>query len=515
MNGLITPLATKDDYLGNLLAAPAPLGLDSVIRFDHATQRWHIWNGIRWRPDNTRAVYDLIRQQSAAWWAAADEDVTPDSTGDEVHKMCALMTDAGWFKVGRGDLRKMILPLGDTGKKDSVLKGLSGRAGIAMEGHEWNRHPWQLGCANGIVDLRDGGFARKGDPKDLVTLSTNVEYDPDAPSPTVFLQNLAEITAKSDGTPDPETAKHMLILLGYALWGDKDEEVFTQWPGTGRNGKGKLKDILLCVLGDYAGSLVPGFYTKPKWGAPESSAPRPDLLDVIGKRIMFESEPEGGDLNIERVKKHAGRDQERGRQLHSGAYITFVPSHLIVLLTNNVLKVDKVDPALEDRLLVYPFERRFDVDTTPPADPGRLDEMKAEAPGILALLVRACAAWHTESTSGTRHKVLRAAMTERMKLATGKYLAANDPLRSAIEAYFVRDQGAWESAQSLYATYCEWHAATVKEDPEVAGAFLTRAHFTGGLRNGLGLGESRHDHNTVRGFLGLRSKPFADRPVTE
>jgi putative DNA primase/helicase len=473
---------------------------------------WHIWNGLRWQPDRSRLIYELMRQLVDRWWHAAVDDVTPDSTGNPEERMCALMTDAGWFKTGRGDFRKNVLPVFDTAKKESILKSLSARIGIAMDGDEWDPNPWQLGCPNSIIDLRDGSFTSGGEPDDLMTLSTGIEYDPAAPTPAVFLQNLAEITAHADGTPDPETASHMLMLLGYSLYGDKTEEVFAQWTGTGRNGKGKLKDILLHVVGDYGKSLLPGFYTKSKWGPDKASAARPDLLTIVGKRIAFESEPEGGDLNIELIKKHSGRDVEGARDLYAkmGEYHQFVPSHLTVLLTNNVLRVDKVDPALEDRLLVYPFDRRFEKDGIPPADPGRLDEMKAEATGILALLVQQCAAWYrsTHPEIGQVVLVLKGTMTERMKAATGKYLAANDPLRAAIEAYFVRESSAWESLAGLYSTYQEWHAA--EDDPYVAGTMLSKAEFIKGLRMGLGLVEVRH-HGGTRGFAGIRSLPFANR----
>jgi phage/plasmid-associated DNA primase len=499
-------LTRHDDSLADILAVQPPIGIGDIVRYDHSSLNWHTWDGIIWRPDTTQKVHNLIRKRAAAWYAASDNDVEPNYGGDEAEQLCALLTDAGWFRGGRGELRKMLLPLGDMAKKDSVLRSLAIRDGIAMEGDEWDRNPWQLGCANGIVDLRDGSFTHKGDPKDLVTRSTGIDFDPEAPTPETFLRNLAEITAQADGTPDPDTAKHLLVLLGYSLWGDKTEEVFSQWPGTGRNGKGKLKDIILHVLGDYAGSLVPGFYTMSKFGSPTSNAARPDLLDILGKRIMFESEPEGGDLNIERVKKHSGRDQERARNLYSRKFVTFVPSHLTVLLTNNVLKVDKVDPALEDRLLVYPFERRFDVNTEPPADPNRLDEMKAEAQSVLALLVYACVAWYTETHTGTPHKMLQAAVTERMKVAAGKYLAANDPLRAAIGASFVRDPDAWETIAGLFDTYCEWYRQAITDDPDQVLKQLSRVDFARGLRNGLGLVETRHDHGKARGFVGIRSK---------
>jgi P4 family phage/plasmid primase-like protien len=512
-----TLLTSRDDNLGDLLAAPAALGLGNAIRYDHSRQQWYAWSGIRWQADRAR-VFDLVRRLTFAWWRASDEDLSPSSLGNEDERLCALLTDAGWLKRP-GDFRKALMPLFDTAKKESVLRGLANREGFAMHGDEWDRNAWQLGCANGIVDLRDGSFSPVGDPSDLITLSTGIEYDPDAPTPCVFLQNLAEITAEADGTPDPETANHLLKLLGYALWGDKSEEVFAEWIGHGGNGKGKLKDILLYVLGDYAHSLPPGFYTQPKWGAPPASAPRPELLDIQGKRIAFDSEPEGGELNIWRIKKHAGRDQEKARDLYGKRenYVAFIPSHLIVLLTNDVLKVDKVDPALERRLLVYPFDRRFDMDTEPVADTGRLDAMKAEARGILKLLVYACGIWYREGLAdgAKRRLVFRPTLTERMKLATGAYLAANDPFRAAIESHFVRDGKAWEGTTSLYQTYQDWYAQALRDDPDSAGKMLTRLDFKARIVSGYGLVEKRRGDNKLRGFGGIRSKPFADRPTNQ
>ena len=47
----IVHLTNKDDYLAAMLALPSPLGLGDVVRFDHSTGLWHIWNSFRWAPD--------------------------------------------------------------------------------------------------------------------------------------------------------------------------------------------------------------------------------------------------------------------------------------------------------------------------------------------------------------------------------------------------------------------------------------------------------------------------------
>jgi hypothetical protein len=102
-----------------------------------------------------------------------------------------------------------------------------------------------------------------------------------------------------------------------------------------------------------------------------------------------------------------------------------------------------------------------------------------------------------------------------MKLATGAYLAANDPFRAAIESHFVRDGKAWEGTTSLYQTYQDWYAQALRDDPDSAGKMLTRLDFKARIVSGYGLVEKRRGDNKLRGFGGIRSKPFADRPTNQ
>ena len=122
------PLRTnRDDHLADLLIE---CGIRDDVRYDHLHQRWLVCNGVRWRPDTRRQVYDLVRDYAVRLMEAAENRQSP------------------------GEFRKMILPLFDTSKKETVLKSLSARKGIAMSGDEWDRDPFLIGFDNGVLDLR-------------------------------------------------------------------------------------------------------------------------------------------------------------------------------------------------------------------------------------------------------------------------------------------------------------------------------------------------------------------------
>jgi putative DNA primase/helicase len=416
-------------------------------------------------------------------------------------------------KVTKDDVKLMASIL-NTAKKRSVLDALASYPGIAMTGDEWDRNWWQLGVRNGVVDLRDLTFTPKGDPDDLITKSAGADWDStltDADAP-VFMANLAEITARADGTPDPDAMEHLLLVLGYALFGALFEEIFEEWVGHGRNGKGKLKDIVLHVFGDYGMTLPAGFYMVSRDGPPDSARPRPELLKIMGIRIGFDSEPEGGRLNDQRLKKHSGGDEDTARNLHDKHYVTFLPTHLTVILTNNVLKLENVDPAIESRLIVRPFDRRFDVDTDPPADTARLARMKRESSAILGILARRAARyWQLAKPQagedGTRI-VIKANMPDRIRLAGQLNLAESDRFRAALAEAFIRDPEAFSSQDELHRKYTEWFKDPETDDP---GTWLSKPDLMKKLR-GAGFEEGRRKSGTVRGFVGIRPNNAMDLP---
>lgn len=103
--------------------------------------------------------------------------------------------------------------------------------------------PYLLGVRNGVVDLRNGTL-RSRLPQDMIYHVCDVEYDPGAPT------DLIESVVKSLMADDLEMVDYIQKLLGYAISGEKKEEIFVILAGTGENdGKSILTEMLRLILG--------------------------------------------------------------------------------------------------------------------------------------------------------------------------------------------------------------------------------------------------------------------------
>jgi putative DNA primase/helicase len=85
---------------------------------------------------------------------------------------------------------------------------------------------WLLNCANGTVDLRTGAL-RPHQPKDLLTKSTGVPYDPEARCPR-FKRFLLEIM-----NGNRQMVRFLRRALGYSLTGDVREQCLFLPHGSG------------------------------------------------------------------------------------------------------------------------------------------------------------------------------------------------------------------------------------------------------------------------------------------
>jgi phage/plasmid-associated DNA primase len=188
------PASPRDDYFAGLLAEPSnERGIGDKVRFDHSTQLWHIWNGIRWAPDRTTEVFDLIRQCVFQWISDAE---------------------------GSGHDIKPLLPMLDYGRKVAVLKTLASMPGIAMTGDEWDQDPYLMGFNNGVLDLATLTLDTAPDPNLLISRSTGVDWDPNAD----FKPFYAFIDDIMGG--DPDLTDYLLRMLGYSMLGTNREQKF-------------------------------------------------------------------------------------------------------------------------------------------------------------------------------------------------------------------------------------------------------------------------------------------------
>ncbi len=412
----VVHLTSRDDYFAAMLAQPSPLGIGDRVRFDHSTSLWHVWNGVRWAPDETTYVYELIRERLVGEWLPSKViNQTPDSM-------------------------KVFYALHDSGKKASVLKMLASMPGIAMKGDEWDQHPNLLGFENGILDLSTLTLDPNPSPDLLISRSTGVAWDPNADfGPfTSFVDDIM--------SHDPDMVEYLLRVLGYSVLGTNREQKFWMWVGGGSNGKGVLARTVAKALGDYAATPPDTLYMRTKYGSASSDKPRPELLKLQGARFTYMSEPQGGQFNEEMLKAHSGNDFIEARSLYSKTFKTFQPTHKIVFLTNNPPRTEDVGPSMQRRVRIIWFMEDY-------RDPSRDDkglEDRLKEPQNLQGALRALAV--------AANLYLKDGLSEPQKVVdwSRQYIEENDPITAFVADVCVTDQNASAQSGPFYKAFDAW-----------------------------------------------------------
>lgn len=399
--------------------------LERQFIYDHTAQRWHHWEadtGI-WAPDQTQ----IIR-----------------------HRVIELAQEAVARAVAEGvdeKLVKVYRRLFEKSRVDSALAVLSWDPRYATDGSDWDQNPYLLGCANGVVDLRDGTFVRP-DPANLVSRSTKIAYNPEAECPR-FAQFLMEITSG-----DGDLANFYMMWFGYSLFGLNEEQRFLIMTGLGRNGKGALVTSMRHVFGEYSAAVDANLYMKTRFGAARSDGPRADLMALKGRRLAVMSEPDGGEFNEELIKAHTGGDPITARSLYSNNLLTWTPTHSITFLTNRAPSVEDIGPAMAARVMVADFLERFDGERE---DKQLYAKLEAEAEGILRYLVLAAGRWYASRDRGGL------VIPQRIVDASAAYLQRNDPIGQALTEAFVIEEAAHGQSRVLYKAYLDWFDESDRE----------------------------------------------------
>lgn len=272
---------------------------------------------------------------------------------------------------------------------------------LVAKPNQFNQEPFLLGCANGIVDLRQATL-RDGTPGDRISKNTGVRYDPAAACP-LFDQFLLEIMEA-----DQEMVSYLWRVFGYCLTGDVSERAFFILHGSGRNGKTTLVELLLSLLGArrahgaaYAQKArFNTFLEKYRIGGGAND----DVAHLAGARVVIAAEASGKQpLDVPLVKELTGGDTARARYLYGGEF-EFKPQFKLMLVTNHVPPIYETTEAIWDRLHYINFDYRVPDEKV---DRRLAKKLEIELPGILAKAVAGCLEWQQ---GGLRPpaKVLRA-----------------------------------------------------------------------------------------------------------
>lgn len=255
-----------------------------------------------------------------------------------------------------------------------------------------------LACPNLTVDLRDGGKEWKPRREDYLTQCASVDPDFKMPIPTwERVQSIAfrrtrveneEVQARYDAA---EHTKYINRCLGFALTGSLAEHALFIWHGAGENFKGTQLNTVNSILGPaYCATLNRTTIIKQLHGEKHSQ----DIATREYKRMVITDEIDntGAELDVGRVKQLASSDpvyargmRENDRPIAWRAKI-FSPQNVPATITNPGRNIAR-------RLHYVPFcvpSREQSSDFIPHIDA----KLRAERPGILALLIKSAREWH-------------------------------------------------------------------------------------------------------------------------
>ncbi len=413
------------------------------LRFVARWGQWLAWDETRWRPDDTMAVYNLVRTLCREVAAECNKKNLPAA-------LASAKTVAACERLARADRR------------------------LAATANQWDADPFLLTTPDGVLDLKTGR-ARPARQLDYMTKTTSVGPSGACPRWREFLRR---VTAENR-----ELEAFIQRVLGYCLTGTTIEHAMFFLFGSGANGKSVLLSTVAGILDDYHSTApIEAFVTSHGERHPT------DLAGLRGARLVTAIETEEGRRWAEnKLKALTGGDRIAARFMRQD-FFTFLPLFKLLVAGNHKPALRSVDEAIKRRLHLIPFTITIPVEER---DKNLADALKAEWPGILAWMIEGCLQWQRVGLDPP--EVVRA--------ATENYFADQDLLAQWIEDECDADPGNEFKAETVAALYASWSAYAQKHGGAPGGKndFGDRLEGKGFVRH--------RTRQMGRHFRGIRLKP--------
>lgn len=338
-------------------------GYGDSLRYFEARKLWYVWDGSRWKADNTGEVVRAAKDAAESLWTEAK------SIDDDDKRKSAL----AWAAKCQDRQRLM-----------NMIELAKSEPGIPVVAADLDAHPWLLNVQNGTLDLRTGKL-NEPDPALLMTKCCATHYDPNARS------QLWEAFVKRTTGGDAELAAYIQRSLGYALFGAWREKAFWFGYGPPDGAKSTLLGVIGDVLGDYHVAAAASTWMVQN----NVGGNRGDVTRLLGARFVTSLEIRPGlRFDEELVKKVTGGDTI----VAAGKYeneIQFPPTFALWMGANDRPTIRDDDEGMWSRMRCVPF-----TNPVPDAekDPHLREKLTSEehAPAVLAWLVAGCRAWQRE-----------------------------------------------------------------------------------------------------------------------
>ena len=361
--------------------------------------KWLVWDGQRWRSEDTLAAADLIRHVCRH---ASLNTHNPRIAS----KLAASSTVGGVERLARADRRH------------------------AATTDEWDADPWLINTPGGVVDLRSGRL-RPHERTDRMTKITTSTPRGECPQWRTFLH---DVTGGDQGLQD-----YMQRMAGYALTGSTQEHALFFLYGTGANGKSVFVNTLADILGEYATNSPMETFMEARGDRHPT-----DMAGLRGARFVAAIETEQGRRWAEsKVKSLTGGDKIAARFMRQD-FFEFFPQFKLFVAGNHKPAIRNIDEAMKRRLHLIPFTI-----TVPPEkrDKHLQQKLLAERDGILAWALEGCLAWQRLGRLDPPQQVVD---------ATDEYFEAEDALGRWLDEKCVRVASAKSLTVELFSDWKQW-----------------------------------------------------------
>jgi len=382
----------------------------SRIRYCYPRNTWYIWDGTRWKADDTGRIYALAKSTVHTMYHRAQSAEAEIEEGAARH---AIKSEA-----------KRAL--------DAMVQLARSEEGIPVLPTELDADPWLLNLQNGVLNLRTGELS-KHDKKDLITKLAPITYDAGATCP-LWEKFLDRVLDGNDCL-----IEYLRRAVGYTLTGDTSEHVLFFLFGTGANGKTTFLHTLQTIFGDYSCQADPDLLLHTYNSQHPTNIAR---LEKVRLTVCMEV-GEGRSMRTSLMKQLTGGDKRTARRMRQD-FREYEPTDKIWLGANNKPRIRGQELAIWRRIKLIPFTVTIPEDEQ---DKHLVEKLIKEAPGILNWALGGCEEWQLEEALNEPADV---------KNATADYKSESDPLNEFIVDYCNIETNAETTTSALYESYLSW-----------------------------------------------------------
>jgi putative DNA primase/helicase len=380
------------------------------LRYVAKWDSWLLWDGTRWKFEDTLKAFDLAR-------LIARESAKQCPEPEEKSKVASARTVAAIERLARADRLH------------------------AATVDDWDSDHWLLNTPDGVVDLRSGHLLPH-DPRRYMTKITAVAPSGDCPLWRKFLNEITGANA--------ELQSFLQRIAGYVLTGSIREHALFFFYGTGGNGKGVFLNTLTAILADYA-AVAP----METFIVSQGERHPTDLAGLRSARLVAAQETERGRHWAEaKVKALTGGDPITARFMRQD-FFTYTPAFKLVIAGNHKPSLSGVDTAIRRRFHLVPFTV-----TVVNPDKELPDKLRTERAGILMWMIEGCLAWQEEGLNAPAI----------VRDATDTYLAEEDTIAQWIDECCLTGKHQWGIGGQLWQCWKAWAEAN-NERPGTRKAF--------------------------------------------